>query len=234
MSGDCGAGVARTPTAPGDTTPIVIFDFDGTLVSRDSLFDFSVRYCLARPARVLAIIALSPVALLATLRSTDAALSVLIWAMTIRGSTRELVVELRRYAREILSLAANEQIFAELEAHLRIGNRVAIATGSVPLMVRALLTARGLPPLPIAGSRLRRKWGGLIAVTHCTGQIKVDELQRRFGISRWAAVYTNSFADRALMLRAPEITLVGPSRRTLRLTQRLAQRRSALRVLLAR
>lgn len=214
-----------------ESTGVVVFDFDGTLVRRDSLFDFSFRYCLKHPARLLLLAAVSPVALVVALRSADAALSVLLWAMTLAVSSRDFVLDLRRYAHEVLPRFANEAVFAELLAHARAGRRVAIATGSVPILVTQLLLVRGVPRLPIAGSRLRRKWGGLIAETHCTGQTKVRELRLRFGITRWTAVYTNSFADRALMLGTPDITLVGPSRRTLLRTQRLLEPGTALRVL---
>lgn len=210
---------------------VVVFDFDGTLVNRDSFFDFSVRYCIERPARLLLIAAVLPVVAVSTLRSNEAALSVLLWAMTLGASTRRLVRELRRYGRDTLPSFANEAIFAELTEHVRVGNRVLIATGSVPLLVRALLTARGLPWVSIAGTRLRRKWGGLVAETHCTGRTKVRELNRRFGITHWTAVYTNSFADRPLMDGTLDITLVGPSRGTLRRTRRLVDRATALRVL---
>ena len=210
---------------------VVVFDFDGTLVNRDSLFDFSVRYCLRRPARLLLLAAMLPWAAVCALRSTETALSVLLWAMTLGCSTRRLVSELRRYGRDLLPSAANEAIFGELTRHLRAGDRVFIATGSVPLLVRALLTARGLPWLPIAGSRLCRKWGGLVAQTHCTGETKVRELHRRFGVRRWSVVYTNSFADCPLMHHTPEITLVGPSARTLKRTQNLIGPETTLRVL---
>ena len=228
------AGRERASTQVEGSPSVVIFDFDGTLVSRDSFFDFSIRYCVRRPARVLAMLALSPLVLIVALHSTDAALSLLLWAMTLGISTRHFVAQLRCYAREELPRTANEAIFAELAEHARAGRRVAIATGSVPLLVQELLRCRGLPRLPIAGSRLRRKWGGLIAQTHCTGQTKVRELERRFGITRWAAVYTNSFADHPLMQDGADVTLVGPSRRTLLLTQRLIGPKTALRVLTVR
>ena len=98
-------------------------------------------------------------------------------------------------------------------------------------MVRGLLGARSYERLPVVGSRLRRKWGGLVAETHCIGRVKVRELERRFGIVSWTSVYTDSFADRSLMSRASDITLVSPSPRTLSRTQRLLGEGVALRVL---
>jgi len=210
---------------------VVVFDFDGTLVSRDSFIDFSLRYCARRPARLLAVVAALPLALLLRLRSLQAASSVLLWVMTVGAPTRQFVLALRRYAMRTLPGYAHDAIFAELSRHLDAGNRVVIATGTVPLLARGLLGARGLGRLPVVGSRMYRRWGGLVAGTHCIGRVKVRELKRKLGIESWVSVYTDSLADRSLMLRARDVTLVGPSRRTLRRTQRMMSEATTLRVL---
>jgi phosphoserine phosphatase len=169
--------------------------------------------------------------LLLLTRSQGAAGSVLLWAITVGCSTRSFVLALRRYATSTLTRYAFEEIFDELRRHVSEGRRVAIATGSVPTLVRALLAAKGMVRLPVAGTRLRRRWGGLISETHCTGEMKVHELRRRFGIATWTTVYTNSFADRPLLSGAHDITLVHPSPSTLRLTQRISSNKATLRVL---
>jgi len=221
-----------TETYSAARSDVVVFDFDGTLVSRDSLVDFGFAYCRARPARWLLIVPLLPVALLLLLtRSQGAAGSVLLWAMTVGCSTRSFVLALERYATSTLTRYAFEEVFAELARHLGEGRRVVIATGSLPTLVRGLLAARKMARLPVAWTRLRRRWGGLITETHCTGEVKVHELRRRFGIGAWTAVYTNSFADRPLLSGAHDVTLVHPNRRTLRLTQRMSSKKATLRVL---
>ena len=211
---------------------VVVFDFDGTLVKRDSFLDFSVRYCLRHPLRVLPVLVLLPVAgLFLAMGSLRRAASALLWGMTLGVSTRRFALELRQYSREVLPRYACEFIFSELSRHAAEGRRVVIATGSLPLVVRNLFRARQLRPLPIVGTRLVRKWGAFVAVTHCTGQVKVRELEGRLGILHWSTVFTNSFADCALLTRARDITLVGPSRRTLLRTQQLVGTTAALRVL---
>jgi phosphoserine phosphatase len=219
----------RAPSSAQST--VIIFDFDGTLVSRDSFLDFAVRYCVKRPVRLALLTATLPLALLSGLRSRVAAGSVLLWAMTVGSSTRSFARTLRAYAKSTLPKFANEVTFEELTCHVKEGRRVVIATGSLPLIVRGLLGGRKLGALPIAGSRLRRKWGGLVAETHCIGRVKVSELDRKFGIGQWTTVYTDSFADRALLSRARDVVLVAPSRRTLERTRQLLGDDAALRVL---
>lgn len=211
---------------------VIVFDFDGTLVKRDSFLDFCFDYCRARPLRWLLVAPLLPVAvLLLVARSQVAAGSLLLFAMTAGCSSRSFVLALQRYATSTLPKYACEPILAELVRHVTAGRLVVIATGSVPPLVRAFLKAQTIGPLPVAGTRLSRRCGGLIAEAHCTGEMKVHELRRRFGIARWTAVYTNSFSDRPLLSGARTITLVNPSRRTLRLTQRLSIDQTRVRVL---
>ena len=231
MTPQVAADAPRAESPSASATEVVVFDFDGTLVSRDSFFDFALGYCVKRPARLLAVAALLPLSmLLLALRSRASAASVLLWAMTVGSSTRQLVLALRHYARHTLPRYANEAIFAELARHVQLGSRVVIATGTMPLLVRGLLAARRFEQLPIVGSRLRRKWGGLVAETHCIGRTKVQQLAGRLGIVEWSTVYTDSFADRSLLRAARSITLVSPSKRTLLRTQRLIDQATPLRV----
>ena len=225
------SGEAEMASASDGTPLVVVFDFDGTLVSRDSFLDFAFSYCVRRPARFLFVIALLPLALSIALRSTRRGAALLLWALTLGTSTRSFVRALHRYARERLPSYANEAIFVELATQLRAGHRVVIATGTMPLLVRGLLRVRKLQPIPIVGTRLHRRWGGLVTETHCIGSTKVRELQRKLGIREWSVVYTDSFADRSLLSRARHITLISPSKRTLRRTQRLIDANTVLRVL---
>ncbi|HTA91440.1 MAG TPA: HAD family hydrolase [Polyangiaceae bacterium] len=210
---------------------VVVFDFDGTLVSRDSFFDFAVGHCVGRPPRLLLVIALLPLALLLALRSRKSAGSALLWGMTVGASTRSFALALSRYARHTLPSYSNDAIFVELARHIRAGSRVVIAKGTMAVLVRGLLGARSLGPLPIVGSRVRRSWGGLVAETHCVGRGKVRELRPKLGILEWSTVYTDSFADGPLLSRARDVTLVSPSRRTVRRTQQLLDGATTLRVL---
>ncbi len=208
----------------------IVFDFDGTLVRRDSFFDFSLRYCLGRPLRLALATALLPVAACLRLRSLAAAASVLLWGMTLGVSARRFHAELARYARDVLPGLVNHAVFAELERHLREGRSVVVATGTLPVFVRSLLRARGTSEVLVAGTRLRRRFGGFVAETHCIGRTKLRELERRFAITAWTTVYTDSYADRPLMRGASEVVLVAPSRRTLTRARSLVHA-SKLRVL---
>ena len=63
------ARLGQSSRAPAE---VVVFDFDGTLVNRDSFIDFSVGYCLQRPARFILLAAVLPLALALRVRSLSA------------------------------------------------------------------------------------------------------------------------------------------------------------------
>jgi hypothetical protein len=98
-------GLAEPSEAAGD---VIVFDFDGTLVSRDSFFHFSVDYCIGRPARLLFVVGLLPLALLLALRSWKSAGSALLWGMTVGATTRNFALALSSYARRTLPLYTND------------------------------------------------------------------------------------------------------------------------------
>ena len=204
----------------------MVFDFDGTLVSRDSVLDFCFRYAARHPHRLLLVMLVAPLAGLRRLKSLPAAASVLLWALTVGSSSRAFVLALRRYAETVLAGFAYEEMFSELTREIAEGRRVVIATGAFPTLVRGVLRARGLPSLSVVGSRLRRHCGGLVTKTHCVGRVKPQELARRLHIHHWDAVYTDSWADRSLIRAARRVTLVSPSPRLLTRVQQLAGERS--------
>lgn len=214
---------------PGAERRVVIFDFDGTLVGRDSVLDFCFRYAASRPWRFLLLALVAPCAAWCWLRSTRRAASVLLWALTLGTSTRRFVLALRQYSAAVLPRYAHPRLVDEVRTHLQDGAYVLLATGSLPTLVRGFLRTQGLPPLPVAGSRLVRRHGGLVAVTHCVGKTKLRELERRFAITAWSQVYTDSWADAPLMSRAQVVTLVGASDATQLRARSLLEGRGALR-----
>lgn len=220
--------VAKNETSFGPD--VVVFDFDGTLVNRDSVVDFFFRYVVRRPQRLLLLALVAPLAALFRLRSVSAAASVLLWALTIGVSTRTFVGALRHYAERVLAGFAYEELFRELLQERTQGRRVVLATGALPILVRGVLRARGLPALPVVGSRLRRRYGGFVVATHCVGNVKARELARRLHVVAWDAVYTDSWADRSLIRGARRVALVSPSPSLLSRVQQLQGER-AVRVL---
>ena len=212
---------------------VAVFDFDGTLVHGDSVTRFAVGYLLRRPARLLFVLPFLPPALacLPFHSTRTPGVSLFWWALSFGTRARPLVEAMRRFAEVELARHVNEATFAELCAHVARGETIVIATAAPPVIVRGLLRARHVDGARVAGTRTARCWGGLIARPHCIGETKVRELERRFGLSAWAEVYTDSSFDLPIVRRASAVTLVEPSRRTLAKIKRALGQGVPLRVL---
>jgi phosphatidylglycerophosphatase C len=153
------------------------------------------------------------------------------WLLTWGTRARVVGEALRRYTRVTLAPRGNTATLAALAAHVEQGHSVIVATAAPACVVRDLLRARGLGTARVVGTRVERRLGGLVARPHCIGETKVHELERRFGITRWSEVYSDSALDLPLMRRASSVTLVEPSARTRGRVERSLGGRIPVRVL---
>lgn len=196
-----------------DAGRVVVFDFDGTLVSGDSFAAFLTAFCLAHPLRIPLVVAAVPFVLVARMRSLTRAVSLLLWVATFGVPARPFVVAMKSYGRGVLPKRIHPNVFGELVAHVERGARVVIVTGCHPLIVRAFLRGQNLPGVRVLGTRLARRRGGFVAAVHCIGRNKVAELRKWLGLTSFALVYTDSALDLPLVARADAVTLVNPNRR---------------------
>jgi phosphatidylglycerophosphatase C len=212
--------------------PVVVFDFDGTLVHGDSMTRFALAYLSENRRRALLVLTCLPLAALLMLfrKTRSPGVSLFCWSLTFRLGRRTFVSALRHFAETTLVRHANEATLAELAARLSRGETIVVATAAPPVLVRGLMRGRGLAGVRIAGTRLVGCAGGLVTRPHCIGEAKLRELRRRFGLTQWAHVYTDSALDLPLARHARSVTLVGVGARTRRRFERLLGA-SAVRVL---
>jgi len=190
----------------------IVFDFDGTLVRGDSVATFSLAFLLKRPLRLFCLLPALPfiLPLFASKRWLSPGVTAFWWLLSWGTSTRALAEELRAYARTSLVARTNQATLAELKAHLESGERIVVVTAAPAVVARELLRKNGVGPVPVLGTRLVRRYGGLVAKPHCFGERKVEELERRYHVHTWAEVYSDSDFDLPIMRRAERVTLVEP------------------------
>jgi len=212
---------------------VVVFDFDGTLVHGDSVTGFAIEYVRARPLRLLVMLPFLPLALVLMLVAATRSPGVsFFWWLLTWGTRARIVGEaLRKYCRTTLAARGNVATLGALADHAKKGDTVIVATAAPPGVVRHLLRARGLPPVRVVGTLVKRRLGGLVTHPHCIGAVKVRELERRFGITRWAEVYSDSALDLPLMRGASAVVLVEPNAVSRSLVERALAGKVPVRVL---
>lgn len=201
---------------PRDDAPLVVFDFDHTLYDGDSgshLFRWLIMRAWWR--RVLALL-LAPFAgpLVAFLPTRRAGISAFVWAGTVceRAPLDALIdcyVALHAEALRARLLPVGLEVFAR---HRAAGDCVVVATGAPPELARAILALAGHGDVPVIGTLLGPRLGGMGARRHCHHAMKMTMLRAAGYTQPVAQAYSDSSADLPLLQAAAKPVVVNPKR----------------------
>lgn len=207
------AGQDRTAAV---TAPLVVFDFDHTLYDGDSgghLFRWMVMRAWWR--RVLAVLA-APVALpmIAFLPTRRRGIGVFVWIGTIGfHRRRDLDALIDRYV-DCHAGRLRERLLPTgldvLHGHRVAGDRVVIATGAPPELARAILAFVAHEDVPVVGTEVGPRLGGVVATRHCHHEMKVRMLREAGYEAPIAIAYSDSAADLPLLRAAARPVVVNP------------------------
>lgn len=197
----------RRPSARG--TSAAVFDLDGTLTRRDTLFPF-LRFAVGTPAyllRLALVVPLLAVMALGLVSRNRAKQWVL--ALFLRGLTRsELELRGEAFAAERLPALLRPQANARLAWHFAAEHRCVLATAS--LAVYALPWARDAGFDDVCATELEYdeagRATGRIAGENCRGEEKLRRLQALLGELSQLELhgYGDSPADRAFLAHCSE------------------------------
>lgn len=200
--------------APQDG-PLVVFDFDHTLYDADSgshLFGWLIRRAWWRYALALLVTPLAA-PLIAFLPTRRHGISVYVWigSVGMRGPAA-FDAAIDRYVREnedgirrrLLPLG-----LTALRRHLQAGDRVLVATGAPPRLARAILAFAAHEDVPVIGTEVGPRLGGVGPRRHCHAEMKMTML-REAGYGDIAVAYSDSSADLPLLRAARAPVVVNP------------------------
>ena len=217
---------ARYPDAvPG--APLVVFDFDHTLYDGDSgshLFKWLIERAWWR--RLLALLA-APVAgpMVAFLPTRRAGISVFVWIGSVGlHRRRDLEALIDRYVQQHTDAIRARLLpiaFDVLHRHREAGDRVVVATGAPPALARAILAFVAHEDVPVVGTLVGPRVGGVVAVRHCHHAMKMTMLREAgfTGPVEWA--YSDSSADLPLLQAATRPVVVNPKAGSVTMVRRV-------------
>jgi len=211
---------------PRDDAPLVVFDFDHTLYDGDSGTHLFASLIKRNPLRVLAALLVTPLAgpLVAMLPTRRTGISIYVWIGSFglhraRDFNRVIdayVIKHEAQLRQKLLPVALE-VFA---AHRAKGDRVVVATGAPPELARAILAFVAHQDVPVIGTQVGPRLGGVGAKRHCHNEEKMRMLRER-GYGDIDIAYSDSTADLPLLLAAKAPVVVNPKRNRVELFRRL-------------
>lgn len=189
-------------------TKYAFFDFDGTLIAKDS-FQTLQKYTLrTEPWRVF----LLPLALCVYLYLTpffgfdkSPLKSSLLWAMTFGKTKRQCVQFLKTVAQQDVARLFFSEVSATFAKLKQQNVRLIVISASGPLWIRAALAQEGLRPHTIIGTRLGFFLGGVIFTSkNCYKHEKLRRIRHTLGSDFiWHSSWTDHPADIPLLQQAP-------------------------------
>lgn len=201
---------------PGAEAPLVVFDFDHTLYDGDSgshLFAWLIK---RRPWRTLLALLIAPLfaPLIAFLPTRRFGVSGFVWAGSV-GTHRAggfnaaidlyVVTHAEQIRDRLLPIGLDV-----LHGHRERGDRVVIATGAPPELARAILAFVAHEDVPVIGTLVGPRFGGIGALRHCHNQMKMTMLREAGYGEPIAMAYSDSSADLPLLLAAQRPVVVNP------------------------
>lgn len=213
--------------APRGDAPLVVFDFDHTLYHGDSgghLFRWLVMRAWWR--RLLALLA-APVAgpMIAFLPTRRAGISVFVWIGTFGlHRPRDLDALIDRYVAAHVEAIRAHLLPVALDvfhAHRQAGDRVVVATGAPPELARAILAFVAHEDVPVVGTQVGPRLGGIVATRHCHHAMKMTMLREAGFTAPVQRAYSDSSADLPLLHAAREPVVVNPKPRRIPLFRRV-------------
>ena len=208
--------VAGDAVDPGAGAPLVVFDFDHTLYDGDSgghLFRWMV---LRAWWRCLLALLVAPVALpmIAFLPTRRRGIGAFVWVGTIGfHRRRDLDALIDRYValhpdrlrERLLPIGLDV-----LHRHREAGDRVVVATGAPPELARAILAFVAHEGVPVVGTEMGPRLGGVVAVRHCHHEMKLRMLREAGFEAPIRIAYSDSAADLPLLAAAARPVVVNP------------------------
>lgn len=220
------ANLLRSAPETGEDVKTVVFDFDHTLYDGDSgthLFAWLIKRSWWRQALALLV---TPVCgpMIAFLPTRRYGISAFVWIGTIglhsRGSLDALIDRYVARHADAIRPRLLPVALEVLHAHREAGDRVVIATGAPPELARAILAFVAHEAVPVIGTVVGPKFGGVGAKRHCHAEEKMRML-REHGYGDIDIAYSDSSADVPLLKAARAPVVVNPKHGSIAMFRRI-------------
>ncbi len=191
-----------------------VFDFDGTIVAKDTLISLLKLCFKSQPWRLLFLVPFSPIVFVTYLFKLDrsVAKSVVLWCATCFRSKKNIISLLNK---DIISECENlwfKDAIQTLNQLRNEGHEIIIATASGQLWIRALLRTKFPHSKMIIGTRLKFFCTGVIlASKNCRNQEKLNRIRKQLGHDfEWESSWSDHTADIPILKAAKKPFIISP------------------------
>ncbi|MGY3804708.1 HAD-IB family phosphatase [Pigmentibacter ruber] len=208
------------------------FDFDGTLISKDSFIIILKKIIAEEPYRLFFLLLWMPFLLATAIFRLDKtfAKSAILWSLTVGKDKRNCA----QFLRNILATESNSLFFEEVIPTFQKlkaqGIEIVIVTASGQTWVRGMLHGKIEHVRMIIGSELTFFAGGVILKSkNCYQAEKIKRIEKILGKNiEWHSGWSDHIADLPMLSRATEKHIICPKKKHLKIFEKQFNRKFEL------
>ncbi|HXK66521.1 MAG TPA: HAD family hydrolase [Spirochaetota bacterium] len=181
---------------------IALFDFDGTITKKDTLFDFII-FAVGYKTFIIKLISLVPLLILYTLKIIPNwyAKEKLLAAYFKGWELKNFDTIAHKYAQERISSITKEEAIKAIEKHKVNGDLIVVVTASCQNWVKPWCDEHKIDcvatRLEIKNGKLTGRFDG----KNCYGKEKVNRIKEKYNLSNYKKIYAygNSKGDKEML-----------------------------------
>jgi len=196
--------------------PTTVFDFDGTIISKDSYYEFTKRRIKKSVLRsifsILSLPIVIPLVCIPLTRKWGFSIPCFIATVGQKHSLFTLRAEFVEYFLQNPDVTVYKDALKDLQRHREEGEDIVIVSGCPKWLLHALVKAIGIKNVKIIGSKQKLFLSGLVIQHHCYGANKI-EMARKANqqTSLWTTGYSDSPTDIPMLNLCEKAVLVNAS-----------------------
>lgn len=186
---------------------LALFDFDGTITSRDTMFAF-VHHAKGPLRTGLGLLWLSPVLALHAIGLVGATTAkTALLRHFFGGTTRETLASWGETFTDEIEAMVRPRARARLAWHREQGHEIVLVSASLDIWLRPWATRHGYPVLCTEAAFEGDRCTGALATPNCNGAEKESRIRAMLDLKRYAHIYGygDSSGDKQMLALANEI-----------------------------
>lgn len=200
---------------------LVLFDFDKTIINKDSGAAFMRFIIFRNPIRLMFCALAAPLAALFLVheKTKRVGFSIWLWIATF-AMHRKKVVHLRNAFIKAFSNDRTTRVLAraQLAHHFEQGDRIIIVSGASKWIVRKLIAQLALTHTELICSEEKRFAFGMVCTFHCISSNKVLRLTETVATANYNSItgYSDSASDIPMLNICSQRIVINPTKRCLK------------------
>jgi len=206
----------------GEKNSIVLFDFDKTIINKDTGYEFILYSAKKNMLRAILLITLSPIAFFFFMSNKSRFIgnSIFLWLATF-GMSQPATKRMQNLFIDSYLKSSDVKIYQnaikQINYHNKLNHQVIVISGASEWMVNKVLEATNITVFKEIGTQEKRFLFGMVTGTHCYSENKariLDKLTSNIEVD-YIACYSDSSADIPILSLSKNKYLVNPKKRCL-------------------